>query len=135
MSMIGVTPRTIYWITYPSGLRYLMTSEAIISLLFIYLRPSLSIFFHRLDHCTYISPNLRHYSILSMPALGPCQTHHITRLDHFQPYTQRTTSHFPYGKCQGKCLGKCHIMLKHYVNSDYILNTFSWHSLNTLNSF
>ena len=49
--------------------------------------------------------------------------------------SQQTTSHFPYGECQGKCLGKCHIMLKHYINSEYILNTFSWHSLNTLNAF
>jgi len=45
---------------------------------------SLSIFFRPLAHCTYISPNQHHYSILSMPALGLCPAHHMARLDHYQ---------------------------------------------------
>ena len=59
------------------------------TLFFICLRPILSTFFRHIYHCTYISPNQRHYSILSMPVLEPCQAHCVTRLEHSQQWGMR----------------------------------------------
>ena len=64
-------------------------NKAIISLFFICLRPSLSMFLHHIHHCTYISPNQCHYYIHSMPALAPCQAHQLARLEHYQQCRMR----------------------------------------------